>query len=134
MEITSLVNAILTFNQLLKEARQPNVASWQPLFITQCTDWCIFIETELASLSNEERQNIRTRAQQDTKDILPSINQLLDAHHYFFKVLLRNVFLSNDTYLYIMKNYRFLNQPEQDVLMKARKKQFIYFFKITRIA
>lgn len=114
----SLVNAILTFAKLLKEAQTPSVATWQPHFIKQSTDWCLFIETELTLLPDEECEQLLTLTQQQTKDPLPSTNDLLDALHVFFKLLLQNIYMSNALYFHVLKNYRFLTIQENDVLVK----------------
>ncbi|KAG0746142.1 hypothetical protein G6F16_007028 [Rhizopus arrhizus] len=100
------------------KAKTPSVATWQPHFITQCIDWCVYIETELALLSEQECEQILALTQQQTLDTIPTLTELLDALHCFFQLLLQNTFLSNSLYFYIMKNYQFLTIPENDILVK----------------
>lgn len=116
-----LVNTIITYAELLSQSKTPCVATWKPFFISTCTDWCLYIETELAVLSNEET-NYVLQLVQKKKGLheIPPLSVLLDALHTLFYTLIQNVYLSNTFYLYLMKNYRFLTMPEEnDILQKV---------------
>ncbi|KAG2207202.1 hypothetical protein INT47_012255 [Mucor saturninus] len=114
--MNELVTAIVTFTELLQQAKSPCVATWRPFFITTCSDWCIYIETELAVQTEEESVHLCQQAQSKSKLPIPPLSILLDALHVFFHTLLENIYTSNNLYLHIMKNYRFLTIPEKDIL------------------
>lgn len=120
--MNELVTAIVTFADVLQQAKTPCVATWKPFFITTCTDWCIYIETELSVQTEKECLQLCQLAQTKSKPPIPPLSDLLDAMHVFFHTLLENVYTSNSLYLYIMKNYRFLPIPKKDILIKVKKK------------
>lgn len=124
--MNGLVTTIITFTELLKQAKSPCVATWKPFFITTCTDWCLYIETELSVLSQEECTQVYQLAQEKSKLPIPPLSELLDALHVFFHTMLENVFTSNSLYLYIMKNYRFLTIPEKDILIQVNNVRCMY--------
>ncbi|KAI9261084.1 hypothetical protein BY458DRAFT_557464 [Sporodiniella umbellata] len=113
-----MVHAILTFSKLLKEAKTSSAATWQIENIKQSNDWCIYIETELASLEEQQRQDHFQFAQQKADSPLPSLDQLLQASHCFFQSLLQNPYISNSLYLYVVRNYRFLTPTDKEILVK----------------
>lgn len=120
MDNETLVNTVISFTELLDQSKTDVVKNWDIEFIQKSVDRCIFIETELSLLQPQECENIQSIAQHQSEYKIPPLNELLDALHEFFKELLQNVFLSNDLYLYIMKNYRFLAMPEEnDMLSKV---------------
>jgi hypothetical protein len=120
-----LVNTIITFTQLLTEAKTPCVATWKPFFMSTCTDWCLYIETELALLSEAETERVIKLAHEKSQLEIPPSSVLLDALHTFFHTLIENVYTSNSLYLYIMKNYQFLTMPEgKDIILQKVIKVF----------
>lgn len=122
-----LVKSIVNYIELLNLAKTPCVAVWRPFFITKCIDWCLFIETELSILTNEECLQVCQLVEERVNQPVPPISQLLDALHFFFYTLLKNVFLSNSLYLHIMNHYHFLTIPDPDILIKVRKVIVSYF-------
>ncbi|KAI8083639.1 hypothetical protein BDF21DRAFT_492567 [Thamnidium elegans] len=118
MNNNQLVTNIINYIELLNLSKTPCVAVWRPFFITKCIDWCLSIETELSVLSSEECLQVCRQAEENCKQPVPSVSQLLDALHFFFYTLLKNQFLSNSLYLHIIKNYRFLTIPDEDILIK----------------
>lgn len=117
--MNGLVTTIITLTELLDQAKSPCVATWKPFFITTCTDWCVYIETELSILSDEECLSVCQLAQTKCKLPIPPLSDLLDALHVFFHTLLENIFTSNSLYLHIMKNYQFLTIPQDDILTQV---------------
>lgn len=117
MDNEILVNIIISFTELLDQSKTDAVKNWDIEFIQKSVDRCIFVETELSLLQPQECENLRSRAHHQSGYNIPLLNELLDALHEFFRELLQNVFLSNDLYLYIMKNYRFLTMPEEDDML-----------------
>jgi hypothetical protein len=114
-----IVKMVVSYTELLSQINAEQVARWTIDFIAKCKDWCIYIETELGSLEEEICRVIRRKAQEQSKHAIPALSQLLEASHYFFYQLLQSVYLQNDLYLYIMKNYQFLTIPRVDTLTKV---------------
>ncbi|KAI7899989.1 uncharacterized protein BX663DRAFT_554440 [Cokeromyces recurvatus] len=115
-----LVKTIIEYTNLLKTTKTKDISNWNVEFIKQCTNWCIYLETELSVLTEEERERIRQLAvASKEQEEIPSISVLLNAMHEFYYLLIQSIFLSNSVYLYVMKHYRFLtNTKETDILSK----------------
>ncbi|KAI8643114.1 hypothetical protein BD408DRAFT_431675 [Parasitella parasitica] len=119
MDNEELLKTIISFTELLEQSKLDVVKNWDVEFIQKSADRCVYIETELSLLQPQECRELQDRAHHQSGYIIPSADELSHALHRFFKELLQNVFLSNDLYLYIIKNYRFLSLPdEQDILLK----------------
>jgi hypothetical protein len=116
----TIVEMIISYTELLDQISTAEVALWTVDFIAKCKDWCICIETELGSMDQETSQAIRKKAQEKAKHTIPVLSQLLEATHHFFYQLLQSIYLPNDVYLFIMKNYQFLTSPQVDTLTKVR--------------
>ncbi|KAF7723521.1 hypothetical protein EC973_001896 [Apophysomyces ossiformis] len=128
----TLVEAVVKYSHLLHEASSPHVAEWSPHFLDQCAEWCLAVESELMALPTDMREACRELAEQEQQQKeqavpvpvsvpvpVPSLPFLLDALHYFYKTLLQNIYLSNDLYCYILKNYQFFGSTtRQEALVK----------------
>ncbi|KAI8994946.1 hypothetical protein BDB01DRAFT_902610 [Pilobolus umbonatus] len=114
----TLIHTIITYTKLLKQSDTPSVATWQPAFIERCIDWCVFIESELTVLKEDEVAYVLQRAKDQSPLPIPPLSTLLDALHSLFKLLLQNVYMSHTLYLYILEHYQFLTHPESDILIK----------------
>ncbi|KAG2222025.1 hypothetical protein INT45_003670 [Circinella minor] len=105
----SLVTAIATYSQILQEASTPHVAIWKPFFIERCTQWCMYIEAELLSLSDQEVDQHRNAAkEQNNHTRVPEISDLLNAEYLLYKTLIKNIYLSNEMYWTVISTYEFL--------------------------
>lgn len=115
-DIEVIVRTIVSYTELLNQVNTEKAAYWTVDFIANCKDWCIYIETELASMDEEICEVIRKSAQQNSEIEIPNLSQLLDATHHLFYKLLQSVYLQNEVYLFIMTNYRFLTFSQADIL------------------
>ncbi|EPB86906.1 hypothetical protein HMPREF1544_06332 [Mucor circinelloides 1006PhL] len=119
MNNDALVNTIISFTELLNQSKSDAVKNWDIDFIQKSADQCVFIETELSLLQLQECAHLQAKAHDQSGLDIPSVHTLFNALHEFFKTLLQSVFLSNDVYLYVMRNYRFLTEPdENEILLK----------------
>ncbi|KAI9499604.1 hypothetical protein BDB00DRAFT_924278 [Zychaea mexicana] len=105
----NLVTAIATYSQILEEAMTPRVATWKPFFIERCTQWCMYIETELLALSDQECDEHRQAAETQCDNArVPELPELLDAEHQLNSRLIKNIYLSNEMYWTVISTYEFL--------------------------
>ena len=119
----SLVTAIATYSQLLQEASTPRVATWKPFFIERCTQWCMYIEAELLSLSDQEVDQHRNAAKEQSNHArVPEISELLNAEYLLYKTLIKNIYLSNEMYWTVISTYEFLalaSSSRQETLIQV---------------
>ncbi|KAI8352528.1 hypothetical protein BD560DRAFT_408899 [Blakeslea trispora] len=115
--MSPLIDTIVNYTTLLNQCTSNKVASWTPEFIRECTDWCVYLETELAVLEEDVCEDLLRSAQAKTSLDIPSRTHLLDALHQFFYSLLNNPHLPNQVYLYLLKHYQFLTIPQKDLLL-----------------
>ncbi|KAI8969057.1 hypothetical protein BDF20DRAFT_892996 [Mycotypha africana] len=119
MSHLSLEKAVGNYSTVVHMAKTDQVAVWDVEFIKECMHWCIFIETEMSVLTEEQREATIKRAKRHHLHTdMATPEQLLDALHHFFYLLLDNTHLNNQVYLFIIKNYQFLNKPDQQGLCK----------------
>ncbi|KAI9021742.1 hypothetical protein CLU79DRAFT_887759 [Phycomyces nitens] len=104
--IEPLATAIVNYSRVLKEASTSRVAFWNPSFLERCSEWCLFIETELMLYSKDLREKCHDLASKKT-DSIPSLLVLLDAQHQLYKTLLVNEYVDDDLYMFITKTYNF---------------------------
>ncbi|OAD70734.1 hypothetical protein PHYBLDRAFT_170825 [Phycomyces blakesleeanus NRRL 1555(-)] len=121
--IEPLITAIVNYCRVLDEASTPRVKLWNHSFLEKCSEWCLFIETELMIHSKDTREKCYQLASKKI-EYVPSLLHLLDAQHQLYKTLLINEHVTLDLYYFIMKTYDFLNaagQPRPDILTKYIK-------------
>lgn len=113
MNPSPIVSALVNYTRVLQEAQSPRAALWQSQFIDQCVEWCLYIETELAILSEPQRVSHMKEAQdqldKDYQLALPPVSLLLNALHHFYISLIGNKNVSHDLYRYLLSTYQFLD-------------------------
>lgn len=121
MLMTDLHNIIIKYVELLKLSKTSEASHWTIEFIQQCKDWCILVEVELSTLDTQDREQCLNSVRNQLETNVPTLDELLDAQHYFYKTLLESKYLNNQVYYYVLSHYEFLSCSEKDVLQKVKK-------------
>ncbi|KAI8330986.1 hypothetical protein BC941DRAFT_475157 [Chlamydoabsidia padenii] len=111
MHPNPLVSSLVNYTRVLLEARSPRIAHWDVCFVDSCAEWCVYVETELSLLSENDLVTCQQQAQTqlDVEDlVLPSVSVLLDAWHQFYMTLIFNIHVSQDLYKYLLSTYLFV--------------------------
>lgn len=117
-----LCYAISDYSQLLAEAATPRVEDWPSFVLNNCAKYCLYIETELLTLSEEEAETCRVKAASLCKSPIPSLDDLRHALRYLYLTLINNVYLPNELYWMICSTYEFLDVAggRQKALLEVR--------------
>ncbi|KAI7864074.1 hypothetical protein BDF14DRAFT_1272848 [Spinellus fusiger] len=121
----SLISAIVNYSRVIEEASSPRVASWHPVFLDHCLAWCLYIETELAVLPTEKREQCYQQAGERWLCV-PPLAQLFNARYSLYEVLISNSWVSHDLFIFITKTYASLEESQQTPKESQQSQQTLH--------
>lgn len=114
--------AISDYSQLLVAAATPQVEDWPCFILDNCAKYCLYIETELLTLSNDEAELCRAKAADLCKISIPALDELRNALRRFYLTLLNNTYLPSELYWKVCSTYVFLDVTlrKEETLLNVR--------------